>query len=98
MGKQSGITYERVKAAAESLRAAGKQVSVREVRRELGEGSFGTINPLLNRVKAEWRLASETEAKLAANNFPTDLAAAYHHNVQREREAVRIVSERKSRT
>jgi colicin import membrane protein len=89
MAKESVITKERVRAAAEKLRAEGRRVSVRPVRAEMGEGSHATVGPLLNEVKAEWKQESEMAAKLAEANLPTDILAGIHRYVSREREAVR---------
>jgi len=89
VAKESVITDERVEAAAEKLKAEGRRVSVRNVRGELGEGSYATINPLLKKVKGKWALAAEMAAKMAEGNFPSDLATAYHKNLEREKGAVR---------
>ncbi|AWP24518.1 mucin-associated surface protein [Acidiferrobacter sp. SPIII_3] len=55
MGRDATVTYEQVAGIADSIQAAGGKPTLRAVREQVGGGSMGTINKLLQ----EWRGAHE---------------------------------------
>ncbi len=58
MGRDATVTYEQVAGIADSIQAAGSKPTLRAVREQVGGGSMGTINKLLQ----EWRGAHERRA------------------------------------
>ena len=58
MGRDATVTYEQVADIADSIQAAGSKPTLRAVREQVGGGSMGTINKLLQ----EWRGSHERRA------------------------------------
>ena len=58
MGRDATVTYEQVAGIADSIQAAGNKPTLRAVREQVGGGSMGTINKLLQ----EWRATHERRA------------------------------------
>jgi chromosome segregation ATPase len=58
MGRDATVTYEQVAGIADSIQASGGKPTLRAVREQVGGGSMGTINKLLQ----EWRGSHERRA------------------------------------
>lgn len=89
MGRK-GVTQTDVNAAVEKLEAAGKKVSIRTIRDEIGSGSLSTIKTLLDNVSpAAQRRTEKTLPERLLAAIATELEKAKEEGEAKKEEEIK---------